>query len=116
MFAAGELLAGPLAYLFAGYDPGLMELTVRGFRFFSCSFLCSGFSIFGSSFFTALGDGLTSALVSFLRTLVFECAAVLVFPFFWGIDGIWMSIIAAELLSAGVTFLFLGGKRKRYGY
>ena len=116
MFAAGELLAGPLSYLFAGYDPGLMELTVRGFRFFSCSFLCSGFSIFGSSFFTALGDGLTSALISFLRTLVFECAAVLVFPSFWGIDGIWMSIIAAELLSAGVTFLFLGGKRKRYGY
>lgn len=116
MFAAGELLAAPLSYLFAGYDAGLMELTVRGFRFFSCSFLCSGFAIFGSSFFTALGDGLTSALISFLRTLVFQCAAVLSFPLFWGVDGIWLSILAAEVLAAGVTFCFLAGKRKRYGY
>ena len=116
MFAAGQLLARPLSYLFAGYDPDLMELTVRGFRFFSCSFLCSGFAIFGSSFFTALGDGLTSALVSFLRTLVFQCLAVLIFPLFWAVDGIWMSIVAAEVLAAGVTFLFLAGKRKRYGY
>ena len=116
MFAAGQLLAGPLSYLFVGYDPGLTALTVRGFRFFSCSFLCSGFAIFGSSFFTALGDGLTSALISFLRTLVFESAAVLIFPILWGIDGIWMSIVAAEVLAAGVTFLFLAGKKKRYGY
>jgi len=116
MFAAGQLLAGPLSYLFVGYDPGLTALTVRGFRFFSCSFLCSGFAIFGSSFFTALGDGLTSALISFLRTLVFESAAVLIFPILWGIDGIWMSIVAAEILAAGVTFLFLAGKKKRYGY
>lgn len=116
MLAAGELLARPLSELFAGYDPKLLELTVRGFRFFSCSFLCSGFAIFGSSFFTALGDGLTSALISFLRTLVFQCAAVLVFPLFWGIDGIWMSIVAAEVMAAGVTFLFLTGKRKQYGY
>ena len=116
MFAAGQLLAGPLSYLFVGYDPGLTALTVRGFRFFSCSFLCSGFAIFGSSFFTALGDGLTSALISFLRTLVFQCAAVLIFPILWAIDGIWMSIVAAEILAAGVTFLFLAGKKKRYGY
>lgn len=116
MFAAGQLLAGPLSYLFVGYDPGLTALTVRGFRFFSCSFLCFGFAIFGSSFFTALGDGLTSALISFLRTLVFESAAVLIFPILWGIDGIWMSIVAAEVLAAGVTFLFLAGKKKRYGY
>lgn len=114
MFAAGQLLAGPLAYLFAGYDRGLMDLTVRGFRFFSCSFLCSGFVIFGSSFFTALGDGLTSALISFLRTLVFQCLAVLIFPIFWAMDGIWMSIVAAETMAAAVTFLLLAGKRKQY--
>lgn len=116
MFGAGQFLAGPLSYLFVGYDPGLMSLTVRGFRFFSCSFLCSGFAIFGSSFFTALGDGLTSALISFLRTLFFQCLAVLIFPVFWAVDGIWMSIVAAEIMAAGVTFLFLAGKRKRYGY
>lgn len=116
MFAAGQLLAEPLSHLFVGYDPALMALTVRGFRFFSCSFLCAGFAIFGSSFFTALGDGITSALISFLRTLVFQCVAVLIFPVFWAMDGIWMSIVAAEVLASGVTFLFLAGKRKQYGY
>ncbi len=116
MFGAGQFLAEPLSYLFVGYDPGLMSLTVRGFRFFSCSFLCSGFAIFGSSFFTALGDGLTSALISFLRTFFFQCLAVLIFPVFWSVDGIWMSIVAAEIMAAGITFLFLAGKRKRYGY
>lgn len=116
MFATGQFLAGPLSYLFVGYDTELMLLTVRGFRFFSCSFLCSGFAIFGSSYFTALGDGLTSALLSFLRTLVFQCLAVLIFPVFLAVDGIWMSLVAAEVLAAGVSFLFLAGKRRQYGY
>ena len=116
MFALGQMLAGPLSYIFVGYDTGLMELTIRGFRFFSCSFLFSGFAIFGSSFFTALGDGLISAMISFLRTLVFQCAAVLIFPIFWAVDGIWLSIVAAEVLAAGVAFLLLAGQRKQYGY
>lgn len=116
MFALGQMLAGPLSYIFVGYDTGLVELTIRGFRFFSCSFLFSGFAIFGSSFFTALGDGLISAMISFLRTLVFQCAAVLIFPIFWAVDGIWLSIVAAEVLAAGVAFLLLAGKRKQYGY
>lgn len=116
MFALGQMLAGPLSYIFVGYDTGLVEMTIRGFRFFSCSFLFSGFAIFGSSFFTALGDGLISAMISFLRTLVFQCAAVLIFPIFWAVDGIWLSIVAAEVLAAGVAFLLLAGKRKQYGY
>lgn len=116
MFAFGQVLAGPLSVLFVGYDTELMELTVRGFRIFSCSFLFSGFSIFGSSFFTSLGDGLTSALISFLRTLVFQCLAVIIFPMLLGVDGIWLSIAAAELLATGVTGLFLAGKRDVYGY
>lgn len=116
MFAAGELLAVPLARLFVGYDPALLEMTAHAFSIFSFSFLFSGFSILGSSFFTALNDGLTSALIAFLRTLVFQVGAVLLFPLIWELDGIWLSIVAAEALAIVVTALFLLGKRKRYGY
>ena len=116
MTAAAQLLAHPLARLFVGYDAELMALTVSGFRIFSLAFLLMGFSIFGSGFFTALNDGLTSALISFLRTLVFQSAAVLLLPRLWGIDGVWISIVFAECMSVGLTALFLVGKRKRFHY
>lgn len=116
MFAVGELLSTPLAKIFVSYDKELMDLTVHAFRIFSFSFLFSGFAIYGSAFFTALNDGLTSALISFLRTLVFQIAAVLLFPLILDVDGIWLSIVAAEIMAVIVTVLFLAGKRKKYGY
>lgn len=116
MFSAGEILASPLSKIFAKGHAELLEMTVYAFRFFSFSFLFSGFSIFGSSFFTALSDGLTSALISFFRTLVFQVAAVIIFPIFWELDGVWLSIVAAELASIIVTGAFLSAKRKKYGY
>ncbi len=116
MLAAGQLLAQPLSMLFVGYDEALMELTVHAFTIFSFSFLLSGFSIWGASFFTALNDGLISALISFLRTFLFQCAAVLIFPLFWGLDGIWFAVAAAELLAAAMTALFLLAKKKKYRY
>ena len=116
MFAAGQLLARPLSLLFVGYDPDLLELTEQAFFIFSFAFLFSGFAIFGSSFFTALNNGLVSAAISFLRTLVFQVAAVLIFPLIWGVDGIWLSIVAAEALAAAVTAAFLWVLRKKYRY
>ena len=116
MFAAAELLALPLSRLFVGYDPDLLALTLGGFRLYSCSFLFSGLAIFGSSFFTALNDGLVSALISFLRTLVFQVAAVLLLPLLWGLNGIWAATAAAELLAVAVTAAFLAGKRRKYHY
>ena len=116
MFALGQLLAYPLSALFVGYDDALMELTLRGFRIFSFCFLFAGIAIFGSSFFTALNDGLTSALISFLRTLLFQTAAVIVLPLIFDIDGIWLSGVAAEIVAAVVTVAFLFGKKKKYGY
>ncbi len=116
MFAAGQLLAEPLGRIFVSYDTELLDMTVHAFGIFSFAFLFSGFSIYGSSFFTALNDGLTSALISFLRTLVFQLAAVLLFPLVWGLDGIWLSIVGAEVMSVIATLLFLIAKRKRYGY
>ena len=116
MCLAGEGLGRPLAVLFVGYDQGLLDMTAHAFSIFSISFLFSGLAIFGSSFFTALNDGLTSALISFLRTLVFQCAAVVLFSCLWGLDGIWWSIVAAEVMAVAVTLAFLAGKRKKYGY
>lgn len=116
MFGLAELLARPLSMIFVGYDELLLNLTLQGFLIFSFSFLFAGVAIFGSSFFTALNNGLISALISFLRTLVFQIAAVLLLPLLWGIDGIWISIVVAEFMAAIVTALFILGMRKRYHY
>lgn len=116
MIITAQLLAYPLAKIFVGYDEALMKLTLDGFRIFSVSFLFAGTAIFGSSFFTALNDGLTSALISFLRTLVFQTAAVLILPVFFDVDGVWFSVAAAEFTAAAVTMAFIFGKKKKYGY
>ena len=116
MFLAGELLAKPIAMIFVGYDAGLTGLTVSGFRIFSFNFLFAAIPIYGSSFFTALNDGFVSATISFLRTVVFETAAVLLLPLLFGVDGIWFSLVAAEFVAGAVTLAFLASKRKKYGY
>ena len=116
MVLLGEVLAKPLSLLFAGYDNDLYQMTLRGFFIYSFSFLFCGISIFGSSFFTALNNGIISAAISFLRTIVFQVAAVLLLPLLWGLDGIWISIVVAEVMSLGVTAAFLLAKRRRYGY
>ena len=116
MVIVGELLARPFSLLFVGYDEGLLALTLRGFTIFSFSFLFSGLAIYGSGFFTALNNGLASAIISFLRTLVFQISAVLLLPLIWEIDGVWISVVAAELAAAVLTVAFLAGMRKKYGY
>ena len=116
MVALAEALAYPLAKIFVGYDGELMDLTVSGFRIYGLSFLFMGMAIFGSGFFTALNDGLTSALIAFLRTLVFQIAAVLLLPLVLGIDGIWYSVIVAELMAAAFCGIFMVIKRKKYHY
>ena len=116
MVILGEVLAKPLSILFVGYDADLLNLTLQGFAIFSFSFLFSGFAIYGSGFFTALNNGLISAAISFLRTLVFQIAAILILPLIWGIDGIWISIIVAEVMATVVTVLFWIGNRSKYHY
>ena len=116
MVATAELLALPLSNIFVGYDAELMNLTVSGFKIFALSFIFMGFAIFSSGFFTALNDGLTSALISFLRTLVFQIAAVLLLPLIWEIDGVWISIVVAEVMAAAISAFFLVVKRKKYHY
>lgn len=116
MLALSELLARPLSQIFVSYDADLLDLTVRGFGIYSFSFLFAGINIFASSFFTALNNGLISALISFLRTLVFQVASVLLLPLILGIDGIWISIVVAELIARGVSLAFIMKKRAVYHY
>lgn len=116
MVVSALALAGFLAKIFVGYDSELMKLTVSGFRVFALSFAFMGFAIFGSGFFTALNDGATSALISFLRTLVFQVAAVLILPLIFGIDGVWMSIFVAEFAAFLLSAAFVLIKRKKYHY
>ncbi len=116
MAAAAEALAVPLSKLFVGYDEGLMNLTISGFRIFALMFLFMGISMFGSGFFTALNDGVTSAIISFLRTMVFEAGTILILPLLFGVNGIWFATVVAEAMAFLLTFIFLLAKRKKYGY
>lgn len=122
MLLAALLLAVPVSKLFVGYNDSLCAMTVRGFLIFSFGFLFAGVSIFASSFFTALNNGLVSAIISFLRTLVFQVAAVLILPIIFQklggdpLDGIWLSIVAAEVVAAVVSIICLLCNRKKYGY
>lgn len=116
MFLLAEGLSKPLSIVFVGYDKELTDMTTRAFFIYSFCFLFSGFSVFGSSFFTALNDGLVSALIAFLRTLVFQVIAVLCLPLLFDLDGIWFSVVVAEVMSDIVTAVFLIAKRKKYNY
>ncbi len=111
-----RVLAAPLAKIFVGYDEGLFTLTCHAFRLFSFAFLFAGFNIFASSFFTALGNGLISAAISFLRTLVFQTSSVILLPLLLGVDGIWYAITAAEIFATLISIIFLLAKRRKYHY
>lgn len=117
LFVLAQLLATPLAKLFVGYDSTLLAMTQTGFRIYSLVYLINGFNIFGSSFFTALSNGVVSAVISFLRTLVFQIGAVLILPIvFGGINGIWSSVTVAELLTLCITITFFVRQRRKYHY
>lgn len=116
MTALAWALATPLARIFVGYDQDLMEMTRRAFHICSFVFLVAGVNIFGSSFFTALNNGLISAVISFLRGLVFQCLSVILLPIFFKLDGVWGAVVVADVCAVAVTSAFLLAKRKRYGY
>lgn len=110
------VLADPLSRLFVGYDAGLFALTSHAFRLFAWSFLLAGFNIYASGFFTALNNGGVSAAISFLRTLVFQSASVLILPIFLDVDGIWWAITVAEVFAFLISVTFLLAKRGKYHY
>ena len=116
MFILAEVFATPLSSIFVGYDDELMEMTVSAFRICSFMFIFCGINIFGSAFFTALNNGFISALISFGRTLVFRVICVLVLPQFFGLNGLWLSVVIADVLSLVVTIICLIKYRKKYHY
>jgi len=116
MMILAILLAYPLSSIFVGKYPELFSLTIRAFLIFSPSFLVAGYNIYGSSFFTALNNGVVSATISFLRTLLFQIICVLALPLVFKLDGIWMSVVVAEILSLAVTAMFIITMKKRYRY
>lgn len=116
MLALSEGLSYPLSSIFVGYDSDLLDMTHSGFLIFSFCFLFSGIPIFASSFFTALNNGPVSAAISFMRTLVFQIGAVLLLPLIFGLTGIWLSIVVADVAAAATAIVFLIIKKKKYGY
>ena len=109
-------LAKPISKLFVGYNDELYEMTVNAFYICSFLFMFAGFSIFCSSMFTAFGNGMISALISFLRTIVFQIAAVLILPIFFGLTGVWISTLVSDILAMLTSFVFVFVMRKKYGY
>ncbi len=116
MLLSVTIAAAPLAALFVGYDKALYAMTVYAFRIFSMTYLFSGFTKFSSGFFTALNDGKISAIISFLRTFVFEIGAVIIMPELLGLDGVWWAIVVAEIAAFVVSVFFLMAKRSKYRY
>lgn len=111
-----EVSSDILAGIFVSNSPVLMEMTAHGFRIYAIAFLIMGFNIFSSAFFTALGNGLVSAIISFLRTLVFQVVPLMILPVFFGLDGVWAAIVVAELIGVIVSFTFFAKLKQRYGY
>ena len=116
MVGLSELLSYPLAYAFVGYDRQLMEMTVHGFRIFALCYLFCGMNIYASAFFTALCNGVISACISFIRSLLFRGGMVLLMPALFGLDGIWMAVVVAEGAGVVVSWSFFLLNRKKYRY
>ncbi len=116
MVAIGFLFAHPLSAIFAGGDKALLDMTVRGFRFFSVTFIFSGLAIFSSSLFTALNDGVTSAILAFSRTVLFQVSLISTLPYLLGLDGVWLASVFSEVLALVISLIFVFVYKKKYGY
>lgn len=108
--------ARPLSMIFVSYNQELLDMTVHGFKIFAFSFVLSGFCIFGSSFFTALNNGIVSAVISFMRMLVFQMSLILILPIFFELEGVWYSMFVAEIFALITTVIFLLVNKKKYKY
>lgn len=116
MTLLAEILSKLLASIFVSYDLNLLNMTTTAIRLFSISYIISGFNIFASSFFTALNNGVVSAAISFLRTLLFQVVMIMFLPVIFGLNGIWIAVVVAEILALIVSTFFIIKNKKRYGY
>ena len=116
MLLAAEVLARPLAMIFTSYDQSLLDMTTHAFAIYSVSFLFCGIGIFGSGLFTAMNNGLISAILSFVRTVILQITFIFVLPRLWDLDGIWWSAVLAEGLAAALSIVCILAYRKKYKY
>ena len=116
MFVLAEILDEAMVWIFASHDEALSELMIYGFRIIALSILFTGPNVFASGFFTALNNGRASALVSLLRTFIFEAGALIIMPYFFGIDGVWWALPAAEAGAVVIAVIMLVRYRNIYGY
>lgn len=116
MTLLAELLSRPLASIFVSYDKNLLDMTTTAIRLFSLSYFISGFNIFASAFFTALNNGFVSALISFMRTLVFQLAMIIILPILFKLNGVWLAVVVAEILALFVSIICFKINRKKYEY
>ena len=114
--ACAELLSSVLAGIFVGYNQDLHDMTTNAIQLFALSYIISGINIFASAFFTALNNGLVSAVISFMRTLVFQIAFIFILPELLGLNGIWLAVVGAEICSLIVSVSFFVANRKKYKY
>ena len=114
--ACAELLSSVLAGIFVGYNQDLHNMTTNAIQLFALSYIISGINIFASAFFTALNNGLVSAVISFMRTLVFQIAFIFILPELLGLNGIWLAVVGAEICSLIISVSFFVANRKKYKY
>lgn len=114
--ALAQILAKPLSMIFVSYDEQLLALTARALKLYFLSFLFAGFGIFASAFFTSLSNGTVSAIISFLRSFVFQVAFIYLLPLIWGVDGLWLAMLFSEGICTAVSAVFLLANKKKYGY
>ncbi len=116
MFSLCFSLSEKIAHIFVGYDQTLMEITTNAFKLYAFSFIFSGFNIYASGFFTSLGNGKVSAIISFLRSMLFQLIAIYTLPVILGLNGIWWAVTAAEVCAIIISVLFITKLNKHYHY
>ena len=116
MFAAAELMSGLIAWIFVSYDQNLLALTRWAFRVTSISYLFFGFGVYGSSFFTALGNGTVSAIIEVSRLFIFQVLFLYTLPEFFGAAGIFYAFTLAESSGIIISGIFLVAMRRKYKY
>ena len=114
--AASFVMTRPLVSVFARTDNPVYDLAVTGNRICTAALFFIGFNIFASGMFTALSNGIVSAVLAFSRSFVFMLITMIVLPLLLGVNGIWLATPAAELMALGLSFFMFLKYRKRYGY
>lgn len=116
MYILSVLGSEVIVSVFAPKGSSVYDIGYRGFMIFTISFIFTGMNIFSSAIFTAFSNGKVSATLSFFRTFVFIITGIILLPKVFGVDGVWMSVPIAELLSFIMSLVYIKKYSSVYGY